>query len=91
MAKKFHKNRSVQFAYHAVPIYYTGIIHPNNKDRELVLVDDYGQHFMAAWRNNKLCRVGRHFVLKKEIQNKKVGFVHKDKFIALRKRGGWVL
>lgn len=34
MSLKFQKNRSVPFAYHAVPMYYTGIHHPENKDKE---------------------------------------------------------
>lgn len=91
MAKKFHKDREVPHSYHAVPIYYTGIKHPANKDRELVLVDDHFNHFVAAWRNNKLCRVGIHFILQKEWKNNKSGFIFKDKFVALRKKTGWVL
>ncbi|MDR2835867.1 MAG: hypothetical protein LBV69_06700 [Bacteroidales bacterium] len=89
MSKKFEKNRSVSFSYFAIPLYYTGIKHPNNNDKELVLIDDYSRHYLAAYRNNSLCKVGIHFILKKEMENGKSGFIFKGKFFQLRKYG-WV-
>ncbi len=90
MSKKFHSNRSVDFVYHAIPIYYTGVRHATNNDKELVLIDDFGSIWIAAYRNNKLNKVGINFTLKKETKNRKLGFVFKDKFYALSKRNGWV-
>lgn len=90
MSLKFQKNRSVPFAYHAVPMYYTGIIHPTNKDKELIIVDFLGKHCIAAWRNNKRNMVGIHFLLKEEQRKGKFGFIFKDKFIPFNKRSGWV-
>lgn len=66
MSRKFHSDRSVEFAYHAVPLYYTGVKHSNNNDKELVLVDDFISHYIAAYRNMKLNKVGIHFILKKK-------------------------
>jgi len=91
MSKKFETNRSVPVNYFVMPLYYTGIEHPNNKDKELVLIDDYCNHYVAAYRNNRLCKVGIHFLLKKEQKNGKCGFVFKGKFYGFKKRRyGWV-
>ena len=90
MSKKFHKYRSVTFDYFAVLIFYPYIMHRNNKNKELVLLDDYGQHFVAAYRNNATCRIGMHFLLKKINTKKQYGFIFKDKFYSLRTRSGWV-
>jgi hypothetical protein len=90
MSRKFNSDRSVEFAYHAVPLYYTSIKHANNNDKELVLIDDFKTHFIAAYRNMKLNKVGIHFVLKKEIKNGNSGFLFKGKFYSLRKKHGWV-
>jgi len=89
MSKKFEKNRSISSAYFAIPLYYTGIKHHNNNDKELVLIDDYGNHYVAAYRNNSLCKVGIHFILKKEMKNGKSGFIFKNKFFPLNEYG-WV-
>jgi len=75
MSKKFEKNREVNYGYVHVPLRYTGIKHRNNSNKELVLVDDYGKHYVAAYRNNETCRVGITFLLKKT----NGGFLFKDK------------
>lgn len=90
MSRKFHLNRSVDFIYHAIPIYYTGVRHATDNDKELVLIDDFGSQYIAAYRNNELNKVGINFILKKERKNGKLGFVFKDKFYPLKKRSGWV-
>lgn len=90
MSRKFYKNRSVDFAYHAVPLFYSGIMHSNNKGKELVLIDDYGKHYVAAYRNNFTNKVGIHFLVKKVIKKNKYGFIFKDKFYSLKTRSGWV-
>lgn len=79
MSLKFKKNRSVSFAYCLIPLYYTGIIHPNNKDKELVLMDRLGKNYTACWRNNKLSKVGIEFLLS-ATEN---GFIFKDKELPL--------
>jgi hypothetical protein len=90
MSRKFNSNRSVDFFYHAVPIYYTGIKHATNNNKELVLIDDFKSHYIAAYRNDELIKVGINFILKKERKNGKLGFVFKDKYYPLKKRSGWV-
>lgn len=75
MSQKFGKDRSVDFGYHAIPLKYTGIINPKNSDKELVLMDYFGKHYSAAWRNNKTNKVGITFLLR-TIEG---GFVFKDK------------
>ena len=91
MSKKFFKDREVPFYYHAVPIKYTGIKHPNRHDTELVLLDGYKNAYLAAYRNNDTNKVGRHFLLKREVRSGKLGFVFKDKFYAHCNSGiGWV-
>jgi len=90
MSKKFDKNRSVPLLYFICPLYYPGIKHSTNKDKELVLIDDYGLHYVAAYRNNKLCKIGPHFLLKKDMKNGKHGFIFKGKFFNLKKKYRWV-
>lgn len=86
MSYKFGKNHSVDRSYLSVPMYYTGIKHTANKDKELVLIDDMGKHYIAAYRNNELCKVGITFLLKKEYKNNTYGFIFKDKFHPLGNR-----
>lgn len=90
MSRKFDKNRSVDYKYHEIPLKYTGIRHPNNNNKELVLVDDYGKHYIAAYRNEKTNKVGIHFLLKKVISKGKYGFIFKDKFYSVKDKSGWV-
>ena len=85
MSKKFEKDRSVYYGYQHVPLRYTGIYHSKNPKKELVLVDDYGKHYIAAYRNKDTCRVGITFLLKKTDK----GFIFKDKEYK-NGRGGWV-
>lgn len=85
MSLKFEKNRSVSIAYSCAPLKYTGIISSKNKDKELVLIDDFGKHYVAAWRNNKVNKVGRTFLLKKTNN----GFILKDKEYK-QTHSGWV-
>ena len=47
MSLKFEKNRSVSYGYCKIPLFYTGIKHPNNKDKELVLMDRIGPNYTA--------------------------------------------
>ena len=75
MSEKFKKNRSVDETYMNIPLRYTSILHPQNKNRELVLIDKLGDNYLAAYRNNITCKVGRTFLLK-ALDN---GFVFKDK------------
>jgi hypothetical protein len=89
MSLKFEKGRSVDYRYHAIPLQYTGIKHPNDAKKELVLIDDYKTQWLAAYRSDKTNRVGRTFMLKKGTKNGKRGFYHRGKFIDLSK-SGWV-
>lgn len=63
MSFKFGKNREVSAAYATIPLYYTGITHPNNHHKELVLIDRIGGNYTACWRNNHLYKVGITFLL----------------------------
>ena len=85
MSRKFHKDREVDPSYLHVPLKYTFIKHPTNPDKELVLIDDLGKHYTAAWRNNKTNRVGIVFLLKRTEK----GFIHKDKEYK-HNGSGWV-
>ena len=80
MSKKFDKNRSVSMGYCKIPMYYTGINHPNNNDKELVIMDRLGKNYTACWRNEKLCKVGIEFLLSATEK----GFIFKDKEISLK-------
>ncbi len=62
--KKFGKDRSVDFNWEKLPLYYTRIINPSNKDKELVIMEVFGKHCSACWRNNALSKVGITFLLK---------------------------
>lgn len=79
MSLKFSKNREVKEEYIKIPLYYTGIISPNDKDRELVIMDRIGSNYTACWRNNKLCKLGIEFLVKAT----KEGFYFKDKIYKL--------
>lgn len=85
MSQKFGKGRSVEIAYMSVPLKYTSIKHANNSDKELVLIDDFGKHYVAAYRNNKTCKIGIHFLLKRT-EN---GFIFKGKEYK-HNGSGWV-
>lgn len=75
MSQKFGKNREVSVGYCKVPMYYTGIKHPANSDKELVLMDAMGHKYTACWRNNRLCKVGIEFL----VEATKNGFIFKGK------------
>lgn len=90
MSLKFGKNRSVYYGYHACPLRYPGIKHATRPQTELVLLDDLGKMYLAAYRNNQTSKVGITFLLKKEVKNGKSGFIFKDKFFA-NTRYGWVI
>ena len=75
MSLKFEKDREVSFGYAKIPMYYTGIKHPNNKDKELVLMDSFGKHYSACWRNMTTSKTGIEFLLKSTDK----GFIFKDK------------
>ena len=81
MSLKFEKNRSVSYGYCKIPLFYTGIKHPNNKDKELVLMDRIGPNYTACWRNNKTSKVG----IEKLIVATESGFIFKDKEYSLSK------
>jgi hypothetical protein len=95
MSLKFKKNRSVDVVYMVVPLLYTGILHRTNKNKELVLIDNLGKHWIAAYRNHsvdldkKSSAIGRTFLVKSGTQNGKRGFYYKDKFYYFT-RYGWV-
>jgi len=75
MSKKFDKDRSVSVSYAKVPLYYTNIKHPENKHKELILMDRIGNSYTACWRNNKTDKVGMEFIVKATAN----GFLFKDK------------
>jgi hypothetical protein len=81
MSKKFNKDRSVSVAYAKIPLYYTGIIHPNNINKELVLMDRLGKNYTACWRNNTTSKTGIEFL----IQAIDGGFIFKDKIYKFNK------
>lgn len=89
MSKKFTKNRSVDWRYLHVPLKYCNKVPCDNINKEFVLIDDYGKNFLAGYRNNETCRVGRTFLVKKIIKNKNTGFIYKGKFYKLN-NSGWV-
>lgn len=72
---KFKKDKEVTSSWFMVPSFYTGIIHPNNTNKELVLMEYFGKHWSACWRNNKTNKVGIYFIVKAD----KNGFTFKDK------------
>lgn len=79
MSLKFGKNREVSIGYAKIPLYYTGLKHPNNKNKELVLMDRLGDNYTACWRNNHLNKTGIEFLVK-AINN---GFIFKNKSYVL--------
>lgn len=82
MSRKYGKDRSVSIQYAKIPLYYTRIIHPHNKDKELVLMDRIGDNYTAAWRNNDRCSIGIEFL----VRATKKGFIYKDKEYGLGNR-----
>jgi len=99
MSLKFEKCRSVDFRYHAVPLNYTGVTHPSNKQRELVLLDWYpkgtenkpqGGTFLCAWKNHNTGKVGRQFLCKEVLKDNKRYFEFKDKLYDISTKNGWV-
>ncbi len=81
MSLKFEKNRSVSLGYCKIPLFYTNIKHPNNPDKELVIMDIIGDNYTICWRNNKLCKVG----IEKLVKGTDKGFIYKGKEIELSK------
>lgn len=81
MSHKFGKDRSVTISYAKIPLYYTGIINPKNKNKELVLMDRIGDNYTACWRNMELNKTGIEFLLKATEK----GFIFRDKEIDLSK------
>jgi hypothetical protein len=75
MSIKFSKNRSVDYLYMKMPMFYTGIINSKNHNKELVIIDDFKYFFIACWRNNKTNKCGINFKVKIE----KNCFIFKDK------------
>lgn len=75
MSQKFEENRSVSVGYCKIPLIYTHIFHPNNKNKELVLMDRIGSNYSACWRNNKRSAIGMEFLIP-AIEG---GFIFKDK------------
>lgn len=81
MSKKFGKDRSVSVAYAKIPLYYTEIIHPQKKQKKLVLMDKIGSnHYTACWRNERTCRTGIEFLVKATND----GFIFKNKEYKLK-------
>lgn len=84
---KFGKDRSVDSGWEKIPFYYTGIKHPTNKDKELVVKEFFGKNVEVCWRNNKLYKMG----IGQLVPRVKGEFIFKGKVIKFRKRGGYVL
>ena len=84
--KKFGKNRSVDFSWEKIPMCYTGIKHPQNPDKELIIKEFFGNSVEIAWRNNKLSKIG----IGKLVPKTKKGFLYKGKEIKFTK-DGWTL
>jgi len=82
MSHKFDKDRSVTREYCKIPLYYTDIVHPQNKDKVLVLMDRIGDNYTACWRNIALCKTGIEFLVKATDK----GFIFKGKEINTLKR-----
>lgn len=79
MSLKFGKNREVTTGYCKIPLYYTGLIHPKNKDKELVIMDRLGDNYTVCWKNNRLCKTGIEFL----VRAVEGGFYFKDKIYNL--------
>jgi hypothetical protein len=75
MSQKFKKDREVTVSYSKIPLFYTGIKHPNNHRKELVLMDRFGDNYSACWRNNKTGKLGIEFL----VPATQGGFIFKDK------------
>lgn len=80
MSLKFEKNRGVPHGYAKIPLFYTGIKSPSNKNKELVIMDRIGKNYTAAWRNNKLSKIGIEFLIP-VIEG---GFLFKGKKVLLK-------
>jgi hypothetical protein len=83
--KKFGKDRSVDSSWEQIPMCYTGIKHPNNPNKELVIKEFFGDKLEIAWRNMKLCKMG----IGKLVPRTKKGFLYKGKEFKFT-RSGWV-
>jgi len=85
---KFQKNRSVSEGYFMIPLRYLDIYHPQNRNKELCLMESLGRGtYSACWRNNKTNKVGIYFL----VQIKNHHIIFKGKSINLLKvRKGWV-
>ena len=81
MSLKFGKNREVTTGYAFIPIFYTGIKHPHNKNKELVLMDKIGKYYTACWKNMENNRCGIQFLVKAidAYYQKDARFIYKDK------------
>lgn len=82
---KFGKDRSVDFSWDKIPMLYTGIKHPQNKDKELVVKEFFGSKVEICWRNNKLSKMG----IGKLVPRTERGFLYKGKEVKFRAYG-WV-
>lgn len=83
--KKFGKDRSVDFSWEKVPMVYTGIKHPTNPDKELVIKEFFGSKVEVCWRNIRLTKMG----IGKLVPRTERGFIFKGKEIEIR--GGRVI
>lgn len=82
---KFEKDRGVSIAWEKIPMLYTGIKHPHNPDKELVIKQFFGDKVEICWRNNRLSKMG----IGKLVQKTQDGFMYKGKEIKYGKNG-WV-
>lgn len=83
--KKFGKDRSVDLSWEKVPMQYTGIRHPQNKDKELVIKEFLGDKAEVCWRNNRLSKMG----IGQLVPLTKEGFLFRGKEVKF-KNGNWV-
>ena len=84
---KFQKNRSVSEGYFMIPLCYTGLINPKNKNKELVLMESLGNGtYSACWRNSQTNKVGIYFLIKM-VKGK---MLFKGKTLRLSRKYGWV-
>ena len=90
MSLKFEKGRSVNWKYLHIPMMYCGEVPNTNKNKNFVLIDDLGKHYVASWRNCDTCRTGMTFLVKKVFKKGKFGFEYKGKFYKLGNTG-WVI
>lgn len=68
-----------------IPMYYTKILHPKNKYKELVIMDDMWGTYRVAWRNNKDGKIGRVFACRKVVSKKGSFLEFKGKLYNIKK------